>query len=232
MRWALCVMVGATLTLTIASAATSTPRSYWYLDERISRIKNYTEEVKANAVSSAYLMGQGNKDWEKERLIILEPFERAAWVSQNLKKFFQSDGPEEAEALKRYRLMALTALLDLANFTSLVAKNFIRPIGLNRDCGLYPENVLQDAVAQPLESTLEDLTNALEEMRRNVTDGSYKAEEQGVDALKSVCKTVDINVKMLEELVGPGCENARDELQKELLKAANETIMEGGNENG
>lgn len=105
--------------------------------------------------------------------------------------------------------MALTALLDLANFTSLVAKNFIRPIGLNRDCGLYPENVLQDAVchpvddkvlllkvAQPLESTLEDLTNALEEMRRNVTDGSYKAEEQGVDALKSVCKTVDINVKV------------------------------------
>lgn len=63
----------------------------------MSRLKNYTAEMKANAMSSTYLMGQGKKDWDgsdvtKTQLIVIDPFERAAWLSQNLKKFFQSDG--------------------------------------------------------------------------------------------------------------------------------------------
>lgn len=54
-------------------------------------MKDYFEGVKANATSSVYLMGLGKEDWEKELLVVQEPFETAASASKSLENLFEDD---------------------------------------------------------------------------------------------------------------------------------------------
>ncbi|KAH7702256.1 hypothetical protein AAVH_30593, partial [Aphelenchoides avenae] len=173
MHRALCVVVGVLILLGFASEATPTPRRYVLLDERVSNLKNFSESAQRAAVSSTYLLGQGKEDWEKEMLTVENPFGDAASVSEDLQKFSVRDELEDAELLKQYRLDALAPVLSFANFTSHVAKNFYRRIGRIRDCGLYPENVLQGAVAPPLDETLDALARRFELMLRSVIDGTF-----------------------------------------------------------
>ncbi|KAH7706660.1 hypothetical protein AAVH_26117 [Aphelenchoides avenae] len=100
-----------------------------------------------------------------------------------------------AELFKGYRLKSLEAFMEFANFSSLIAKNFYRPIGQNRSCGFLPENVLNETVAPALESTIDAIVSHLAELWRNVSDDTY--EPQRFPLYKFVpCKEFDIEEKL------------------------------------